>query len=43
MAALEGERLAEESADLLYHLFVLLEERGVGVEEVAKVLDERHR
>jgi phosphoribosyl-ATP pyrophosphohydrolase/phosphoribosyl-AMP cyclohydrolase len=43
VAALEGERLAEESADLLYHLLVLLEERGVGVEEVAKVLDERHR
>lgn len=43
VAALEGERLAEESADLLYHLLVLLEERGVRVEEVAKVLDERHR
>ncbi len=43
VAAFEGERLAEESADLLYHLLVLLEERGVGVEEVAKVLDERHR
>ncbi len=43
VAALEGERLAEESADLLYHLLVLLEERGVDVEEVAKVLDERHR
>jgi phosphoribosyl-AMP cyclohydrolase / phosphoribosyl-ATP pyrophosphohydrolase len=43
VAALEGERIAEESADLLYHLLVLLEERGVGVEEVAKVLDERHR
>jgi phosphoribosyl-ATP pyrophosphohydrolase/phosphoribosyl-AMP cyclohydrolase len=43
VAALEGERVAEESADLLYHLFVLLEERGVGVEEVAKVLDERRR
>ena len=43
VAALEGERLAEEMADLLYHLLVLLEERGVGVEEVAKVLDERHR
>jgi phosphoribosyl-AMP cyclohydrolase / phosphoribosyl-ATP pyrophosphohydrolase len=43
VAALEGERLAEESADLLYHLLVLLEERGVGAEEVAKVLDERHR
>lgn len=43
VAALEGERLAEESADLLYHLLVLLEERGVGMDEVAKVLDERHR
>ncbi len=43
VAALEGERLAEESADLLYHLLVLLEGRGVRVEEVARVLDERHR
>ncbi len=43
VAALRGEKLAEESADLLYHLFVLLEERGVRPEEVAKVLDERHR
>ena len=43
VAALEGEKLAEESADLLYHLLVLLEGRGVRVEEVARVLDERHR
>jgi phosphoribosyl-ATP pyrophosphohydrolase/phosphoribosyl-AMP cyclohydrolase len=43
VAALKGEKLAEESADLLYHLLVLLEERGVKPEEVAKVLDERHR
>jgi phosphoribosyl-ATP pyrophosphohydrolase/phosphoribosyl-AMP cyclohydrolase len=43
VAALEDTRLAEETADLLYHLLVLLEERGVGVEEVAKVLDERYR
>ncbi len=43
VAALKGQRLAEESADLLYHLLVLLEERGVDVEEVARVLDERHR
>ena len=42
VAALNGEKLAEESADLLYHLLVLLEERGVTPEEVAKVLDERH-
>jgi phosphoribosyl-ATP pyrophosphohydrolase/phosphoribosyl-AMP cyclohydrolase len=43
VAALEGEKLAEETADLLYHLLVLLEERGVEPEEVARVLDERHR
>jgi phosphoribosyl-ATP pyrophosphohydrolase/phosphoribosyl-AMP cyclohydrolase len=43
VAALENDRLAEEAADLLYHLLVLLEERGVGVGEVASVLDERHR
>ncbi len=43
VAALENDRLAEESADLLYHLLVLLEERGVGTDEVARVLDERHR
>ena len=43
VAALENDRLAEETADLLYHLLVLLEERGVGTEEVARVLDERHR
>ena len=43
VAALENDRLAEESADLLYHLLVLLEERGVGVDELARILDERHR
>jgi len=43
VAALENDRLAEESADLLYHLLVLLEERGVSTNDVARVLDERHR
>ncbi len=43
VAALENDRLAEETADLVYHLLVLLEERGVGIEEVARVLRERHR
>jgi phosphoribosyl-ATP pyrophosphohydrolase/phosphoribosyl-AMP cyclohydrolase len=43
VAALKEEKLSEESADLLYHLLVLLEERGVRPEEVAKILDERHR
>lgn len=42
VAALREERLAEETADLLYHLLVLLEERGVGLGEVAKVLHDRH-
>ncbi len=42
VAALADERLAEEAADLLYHLLVLLEERGVGTDEVARVLRDRH-
>jgi len=42
IAALSGERLSEEAADLIYHLLVLLEERGVGTKQVAKVLHERH-
>jgi len=42
IAALSGERLSEETADLVYHLLVLLEERGVGTEQVAKVLHDRH-
>ncbi len=32
VAALTDERLAEETADLVYHLLVLLEERGVGMD-----------
>ena len=43
ISALSDDRLAEETADLLYHLLVLLEERGVSTGEVARVLDERHR
>lgn len=35
--------LAWEAADLLYHLLVLLESRGVSVEEVASELVRRHR
>jgi phosphoribosyl-ATP pyrophosphohydrolase/phosphoribosyl-AMP cyclohydrolase len=37
------ERVAEESADVLYHLLVLLRQRGVGVEEVERVLNGRRR
>jgi phosphoribosyl-AMP cyclohydrolase / phosphoribosyl-ATP pyrophosphohydrolase len=36
------ERVAEEAADLVYHLLVLLEERGVGADQVARVLHDRH-
>ena len=43
IAALRDDRLAEETADLVYHLLVLLEERGVGTEKVAGVLRDRHR
>jgi phosphoribosyl-AMP cyclohydrolase / phosphoribosyl-ATP pyrophosphohydrolase len=42
VAALRDDRLAEESADLVYHLLVLLEERGVGTKDVARVLHDRH-
>jgi phosphoribosyl-ATP pyrophosphohydrolase/phosphoribosyl-AMP cyclohydrolase len=42
VAALADERLAEAAADLVYHLLVLLERRGVGADEVARVLRDRH-
>jgi phosphoribosyl-AMP cyclohydrolase / phosphoribosyl-ATP pyrophosphohydrolase len=42
VAALGDQRLAEEAADLIYHLLVLLEERNVGIGEVARVLRDRH-
>ena len=43
VASMQGDReaLKEESADLLYHLLVLLQERGVDLEEVATVLQKR--
>ncbi|MGH7493767.1 MAG: bifunctional phosphoribosyl-AMP cyclohydrolase/phosphoribosyl-ATP diphosphatase HisIE [bacterium] len=37
----ENARLAAESADLMYHLLVLLEARGLALEEVGKVLQQR--
>jgi phosphoribosyl-ATP pyrophosphohydrolase/phosphoribosyl-AMP cyclohydrolase len=42
VAALSDERLPEEAADLVYHLLVLLEERGVRTKQVARVLRDRH-
>jgi phosphoribosyl-ATP pyrophosphohydrolase/phosphoribosyl-AMP cyclohydrolase len=38
-----GGRLAEEAADLLYHLLVLLAERGVGLSGAARVLKKRRQ
>jgi phosphoribosyl-ATP pyrophosphohydrolase/phosphoribosyl-AMP cyclohydrolase len=34
---------AEEVADLIYHLIVLMEARGIGWDDIAKVLAGRHR
>lgn len=33
--------LKAEAADLIYHLVVLLESRGIGLEQVLKVLEQR--
>lgn len=44
VAALQGsDDLAGEAADLLFHLTVLLRERGLGLADVAEVLARRHR
>lgn len=37
----DARELCEESADLLYHLAVLLHARGLGIADVMKVLDRR--
>lgn len=37
------ERVAEEAADLLYHLLVLLHSRGLALSDAKGVLDERRR
>jgi phosphoribosyl-ATP pyrophosphohydrolase/phosphoribosyl-AMP cyclohydrolase len=38
-----SELFLNESADLLYHLLVLLTAKGFRIEEVAEVLKERHK
>ena len=45
VAALQknDEELLQESADLLFHLTVLLQERGFALADVAKVLEDRHK
>lgn len=37
------ELLKSESADLLFHLMVLLSSKGLSLKDVAKVLEERHK
>ena len=37
------ERVAEEAADVLYHLEVLLASRGLGLRDAAEVLNGRRR
>jgi phosphoribosyl-ATP pyrophosphohydrolase/phosphoribosyl-AMP cyclohydrolase len=39
----DGPRLASETADLLYHLLVLLEARRVPLDDVLRVLEEREK
>jgi phosphoribosyl-AMP cyclohydrolase / phosphoribosyl-ATP pyrophosphohydrolase len=45
VAALEkkDDELLAEAADLLFHLTVLVKERGLSLTQVSKVLEERHR
>ena len=45
LAAVTGDAIscAEESADLLYHLAVLMEVRQFGWEDIVAILQERHR
>ena len=42
IAALKDEDLVEETADLLYHLLVLLAAKGVSLHDVETLLAERH-
>jgi len=39
----DASRLTAETADLLYHLIVLLVERGVGLEDIVRELKERRQ
>ena len=39
----DPDRLTEESADLLYHLLVLLRLRGLRLRDVVAMLERRHR
>ena len=39
----DNDELINESADLLYHLLVLLQQQGLSLEEVVRKLQERHQ
>jgi phosphoribosyl-ATP pyrophosphohydrolase/phosphoribosyl-AMP cyclohydrolase len=39
----DADKLVSESADLVYHLIVLLRSKGLGLEEVSRELAQRHR
>ena len=43
LARRPSERVAEEAADVLYHLTVLLRSRGLGLADATRVLDDRRR
>ena len=45
LAAASGDRNAQldETADLLYHLLVLLNDKAISLADVAEVLERRHR
>ncbi len=40
--AQDDDALLDESADLLYHLLVLLRARGLGLADAVRVLRQRH-
>jgi phosphoribosyl-ATP pyrophosphohydrolase/phosphoribosyl-AMP cyclohydrolase len=39
----DADKLVGESADLIYHLIVLLRSKGLGLEDVARELERRHK
>ena len=39
----DDELFKNEAADLLFHFMILLEAKGMSLEEVIKVLEERHK
>lgn len=39
----DGESFINEAADLVYHLIVLLAQKGYDIQDVARVLSERHK